>query len=183
MAARVAFANYGFDGTSYRDVAELAEISHGGIYYYFPTKQDLFVEVHREVQALAIEQFKAAVADREGLLDRIDALMEVSARMHAEDRTLASFMAVSPVEIQRHPDLREALGAETLTIYRFLERVVANGASELPAGTDTRALIDMLVAVMSGFSQFGATTKSVDAHHNAIRAFQGLVRGSLVERT
>jgi len=40
------FAQRGFDKTSMRDIAAVAGMLAGSIYYYFPTKEQLFVAVH-----------------------------------------------------------------------------------------------------------------------------------------
>jgi AcrR family transcriptional regulator len=180
-AARESFAQYGYDGTSYREVADRAKISHGGIHYYFPTKQDLFVEVHREVFNHAISLFTAATEGREHFLDRVDAMMEASIRMHSEDHSIASFIAIAPIEVRRHQELRVALGSDSVAIYRFLEGMLSNDAPDYPRDADRSAVIDMLVAVMSGFSLLGATTRSNRSHARAIAAFQAALRGSFAD--
>jgi AcrR family transcriptional regulator len=173
------FAQYGYDGASYREVADRAEISLGAIHYYFPSKQDLFVEVYREVFVHAIELFEAAIAGREHFLDRVDAILEASVQMHREDHTIASFIAIAPIELRRHPEVRTAVGSDSLAIYRFLEQMLSSSSPDYPRGAKRKAFVDMFVAVMSGFSLLGATTRSDRAHARAIATFQGALRGSL----
>jgi AcrR family transcriptional regulator len=48
-AARATFARSGVDGSSLREIAKRAKTSIGMIYYYFPTKDDLFHAVVEEV--------------------------------------------------------------------------------------------------------------------------------------
>lgn len=46
-AARKAFADKGHDGVSMSEIAEIAQVKKALIYYYFPSKEDLFYEVWR----------------------------------------------------------------------------------------------------------------------------------------
>jgi hypothetical protein len=119
-------------------------------------------------------RFHQAVAVQHGVLDRVKAVLEVSGDLHAEDRSLASFMAMAPIEIQRHGDLRESLGDDVLVAQRFFRWLVESGEGVTPAA-DTRAVGNAFMAVASGFSLFGATVKSARAHRLAIDSFNWLV--------
>ncbi len=46
-AAAELFAKQGFLGTSFRDIARQVGMLPGSIYHYFPSKEDLFVAIHR----------------------------------------------------------------------------------------------------------------------------------------
>lgn len=48
-AARVLFLRHGVDGASLRNIARRARTSIGMVYYYFPTKDDLFLGVIEQV--------------------------------------------------------------------------------------------------------------------------------------
>jgi AcrR family transcriptional regulator len=61
-AARDRFLNEGVDGASLRTIAEDAGTSIGMVYYYFPTKDDLFLAVVEEVYAKLLEGLTAALA-------------------------------------------------------------------------------------------------------------------------
>jgi AcrR family transcriptional regulator len=61
MAARARFLAEGVDGASLRDIAKDAKTSIGMIFYYFPTKDDLF-------QAVIDEAYAGLVRDLEVLL-------------------------------------------------------------------------------------------------------------------
>lgn len=55
-AARARFLRDGVDGASLRGIAQDAGTSIGMIYYYFPTKDDLFVAVVEDVYAGLLEE-------------------------------------------------------------------------------------------------------------------------------
>lgn len=47
LAARKAFAEKGHDGVSMSEIASIAGVKKALIYYYFPSKEDLYYEVWR----------------------------------------------------------------------------------------------------------------------------------------
>jgi AcrR family transcriptional regulator len=177
--ARTCFGRYGYDKTTNKDIASAAGITAGAIYHYFPSKQSLFVALWREVQAMVFEAFDRALAGKETLSDKIKAVMDVAAEMHADDRSLAAFTAVSPIEIQRHEELRRDLGDDALAIYRYFEDLVAESAADLAGGVAVESVVNLLVAVTTGFAQFGATSRATRSHGAAIDSFKLLVDGGL----
>lgn len=58
-AARARFLAEGVDGASLRTIAADARTSIGMIYYYFPTKDDLFLAVVEEVYAKVLTELEA----------------------------------------------------------------------------------------------------------------------------
>ena len=68
-AARAHFLKRGVDGASLRAIASAARTNIGMVYYYFPTKDDLFVAVVESVYATLL-------ADLSALLDRPGPLPE-----------------------------------------------------------------------------------------------------------
>jgi AcrR family transcriptional regulator len=174
LAARACFGTSGYDETTNKDIGTAAGLTHTAMYRHFASKRDLFVAVYRETQGSVFGRFHQAVAVQHGVLDRVKAVLEVSADLHAEDRSLASFMAMAPIEIQRHGDLRESLGDDVLVAQRFFRWLVESGEGVTPAA-DSRAVGNAFMAVASGFSLFGATVKSARAHRLAIDSFNWLV--------
>ncbi|WP_110078356.1 TetR/AcrR family transcriptional regulator [Actinokineospora spheciospongiae] len=49
-AAITLFARKGFDATPVREIADAAGVTTGALYHYFATKEDLLVEVYRQMQ-------------------------------------------------------------------------------------------------------------------------------------
>jgi AcrR family transcriptional regulator len=61
-AARASFLGEGVDGASLRRIARGARTNIGMIYYYFPTKEELFLEVVEEVYAKLLGDLGTALA-------------------------------------------------------------------------------------------------------------------------
>ncbi|OGA12694.1 MAG: hypothetical protein A3G25_12280 [Betaproteobacteria bacterium RIFCSPLOWO2_12_FULL_63_13] len=48
LAASQLFVKHGYSGTSMRDIADRVGMLPGSVYHYYPSKEDLFVAIHRE---------------------------------------------------------------------------------------------------------------------------------------
>lgn len=61
-AAAELFADHGYDRTSIRDIARRVGLLPGSVYHYFPSKDELFLSVHREGFERTLERVKNAAA-------------------------------------------------------------------------------------------------------------------------
>ncbi len=73
-AARERFAASGVDATSLRSIASDAGTSIGMIYYYFPTKDDLFLAVVEEVYAALLADLEQALSAHADFASSVSAL-------------------------------------------------------------------------------------------------------------
>jgi AcrR family transcriptional regulator len=70
-AARERFLNEGVDGASLRAIAKDARTSIGMVYYYFPSKDDLFLAVVEEVYERVVSELSAALGSDVPVVERI----------------------------------------------------------------------------------------------------------------
>jgi AcrR family transcriptional regulator len=63
--AQELFTRKGYDKTSLRDIAERLEITKAALYYYFPRKEDILLELHLRLHALG----ETVIAELEGAPD------------------------------------------------------------------------------------------------------------------
>jgi AcrR family transcriptional regulator len=75
-SAREAFLRDGVDGASLRKIAQEAGTSIGMVYYYFPTKDDLFLGVVEDVYGALLDDIAVALADDGGVEARIERLFQ-----------------------------------------------------------------------------------------------------------
>lgn len=106
-AARARFLADGVDGASLRGIAKDAHTSIGMIYYYFPSKDDLFLAVVEEVYAKLLDDLARALAPDAPVAVRLE-------------RMYARFGAASDDELR----LVRLLGREALVSSKRLERVL-----------------------------------------------------------
>jgi AcrR family transcriptional regulator len=109
-AARARFLADGVDGSSLRGIAQDAGTSIGMIYYYFPTKDDLFLGVVEDVYAGLLEDLSVALSPDAPVEERIERLYRRAGAMSDVE-----FMVIRIV-------IREALVSSS-RLERLMERV------------------------------------------------------------
>jgi TetR/AcrR family transcriptional regulator, fatty acid metabolism regulator protein len=106
-AAARAFASKGYHGCRISDIADEAGTSHGLVYHYFSSKEEILQTIFREnwgVVAIAIEQIAAADVSCAEQIRKIVSLMLHSWRRDPE------VVGVLVREIARSPQLQERIG-------------------------------------------------------------------------
>jgi AcrR family transcriptional regulator len=73
-AARQRFLTDGVDGASLRNIARDASTNIGMVYYYFPTKDDLFMAVIEDIYPKLLEDLTRAMDAKKPLEERLQAL-------------------------------------------------------------------------------------------------------------
>jgi AcrR family transcriptional regulator len=109
QAARLRFLADGVDGASLRGIARDAGTSIGMIYYYFPTKDDLFLAVVEQVYEKVIDELERALSSPVSFAERMEHVSLRIGRMN--DQELEVFRLV----------IREALVSSS-RLDRLIER-------------------------------------------------------------
>jgi AcrR family transcriptional regulator len=177
-SARVCFGRNGYDKTTNRDIAEVANITTGAIYHYFQSKQELFAETMREVQAIILEDFERAADAEASLQAKLAAILDRAVALHSMDPSLAAFASNAPVEVLRHPDLLTSLGDAVAGVHQFFHEVVDSHRDELKPGVGPADLTNLLVAATLGLAQF-ATITDARLHRAATEVMKQLVQGDV----
>jgi AcrR family transcriptional regulator len=110
-AARDRFLNDGVEGASLRAIARDAGTNLGMVYYYYPSKDDLFLAVVEEVYAKLLEDLSRSLAE---------AGLDTRARV---ERMYARLAAVNEDEVKvMQLILREAIASSSGRIGQLFER-------------------------------------------------------------
>ena len=107
MAAALEFAQKGFEGASFNQIIEAAEISKGAAYYYFDDKTDLYTTVIDHAIARLAEFFGDFTMDRLDADNFWDVLQEYSYKsLHRvqEHPNLTKLMRTVWQYARSHPD-------------------------------------------------------------------------------
>jgi AcrR family transcriptional regulator len=162
LTARNAFTRSGYDATTIKGVAAESGLTAASVYYYFRFKYDLFVEVYRDIQHTILNEFRAAIDGEATLLGRLSALLDTIAARQARDPSLADFVSVAPIEIRRHPEIRDAVHEEARALFQIIEDIVEEGKDELKPNVDPTVVANVIFALVSGLGQVatGAAPKS-----------------------
>lgn len=104
-AARARFLSEGVDGASLRQIAGEAGTSIGMIYYYFPTKDDLFLAVVEEVYVRLLADLERGLAPAAPVADRLRALYQRLGALSPDEllvlRIVVREVLVSPARLAR----------------------------------------------------------------------------------
>ena len=164
-AALDVFAEHGFEGATTKEIATRADVTQGLIYFYFPSKEDLFFAAFEHQAKLALDElhFLAASENDEPpevvirravtqFVETMDSprslcLMRIMLRVtaHAEDRARCG----EPLEVGRER-MRARAAAITQAFAQYLEAQIARG-TVWPVDTSLAAQLfvhSMMIAVM-----------------------------------
>lgn len=179
-AARECFGAKGFGLTTNRDVAAAAGITAAAIYRYFDSKLALYMAtVEAALSELEPELRRAAEAAEPGVAELV-ALASAAASVHEQRPYLAAFLSSLPVEMQRNPEIADAMGAEPDPVSRLVGAAVerASERGELAPGVSAEHVASMFVACNIGLSLWAAAIMP-GSSSDAMRAFSGLLAGGL----
>ncbi|HEX8795356.1 MAG TPA: TetR/AcrR family transcriptional regulator [Polyangiaceae bacterium] len=87
-AARARFLESGVDGASLRAIASDAGTNVGMIFYYFPTKDDLFLAVIEEVYVKLLDDLAAALAGDAPVRERLERVFARIGRASEDEVTV-----------------------------------------------------------------------------------------------
>jgi AcrR family transcriptional regulator len=136
-AAFTVFSRRGYREAGVDEVGRQAETSKGGVYFHFPTKEVLFLELLRTTADRLVGKVERAIADVPDPIERADVALRTVLSVFAGHRTMARLFLIDAVgagdrfgaELQRLHERFSAL------IARQLDDAVASGAL---APLDTR---------------------------------------------
>jgi AcrR family transcriptional regulator len=136
-AAFTVFSRRGYRETGVDEVGRQAETSKGGVYFHFPTKEVLFLELLRTTADRLVGKVERAIADVPDPIERADVALRTVLSVFAGHRTMARLFLIDAVgagdrfgaELQRLHERFSALIAQQL------DDAVASGAL---APLDTR---------------------------------------------
>ena len=120
--ARAAFASGGYDSSTNRDLAAQVGITAGALYYYYPSKLDLYLAVHEDVQQRVYGRFNEAVDGARRFLDAFDSVLDVAHQLNEADPTIAAFIGVTRADMRRHAEISASLADHTERRNAFFER-------------------------------------------------------------
>lgn len=123
-AAFQCFSEGGFHETKVDDICKKAGVSKGAFYWYFESKEQVFVQIlevwAKEVEGEIIKQFQDALEDDEPQ----KALLIALGREGRRGRRLLPVWLDALVQSQRHPELKAAMRTFLQRMRRTLARVL-----------------------------------------------------------
>jgi AcrR family transcriptional regulator len=156
VAAIALFRERGYHGTSVRELAAAVQMEPASLYYHFPSKQDLLVDLFDRTMDDLIAGFEAAVAGVQGPEAQLVAVLRFHVRFHTDRQDEAyvshsELRALEPANLERIVAKRDRY--EQL-LRGLLQAGVDAGRFEI---ADIRLLAKAVLMMCSGVSDwFGA---------------------------
>lgn len=161
-AALGLFSRFGLHGTSIDQVAARADVSKSNLLYYFANKEELYVNVLRDLLAVWLEPLRGFSAEQDpsqAIGDYIRRKLVIS-----RDRPDASRLFCLEM-IQGAPLLRDELDRELRTLVERKSEVIRAwvDAGKL-APVDPHHLIFALWAITQHYADFGVQVQALSGH-------------------
>ena len=129
-AAEMLFYEKGYEQTSVQDVLDALSLSKGGFYHYFQSKLELLEAVCRRQSVRDAEDMTAAVAQKEGALDKLNTLLHYCGLLRRDRMDFALLVlrvAYLGGSLQLRACLREGLMETALPMMR---EIILEGLAE-----------------------------------------------------
>ena len=184
-AARQCFGENGFVKTKNSEIANLAGITPGAIYHYFPSKVMLYTAVFKGVQDFIYAEFEKAIDSHTTLVERFSAVLDVAVRINRDDPSIAGFVVDVASEVQHNPELTAVTNLMRHRTSGFLRRLCDDAAAngELHPDVSQRSLEDLLNSLLAGLVRFSAQVKSPDRHAAAAHVLKQVLNNAVFTGT
>lgn len=100
------FAENGYDPTSVADIVDSLGVGKGVFYWYFPSKEELLVEILRSSQYDLRRAQQSAIADEPDPIRRIELGLRATLRWFGEHRDYFSILQLAATDERFAPTLR-----------------------------------------------------------------------------
>jgi AcrR family transcriptional regulator len=153
------------------------------LYHYFPNKSELLKATGEEIEEIVLPRLRAAAAQCDDVVDRLDAVLEESKRLIRDYPYLAAFLRA----IRAQSNAQSRRGSPKYPGSKALRDVVTEIVEDarvrgwLAPDIGTAATVEAICALTRGLSEQAGTLppKAYDATVNSAKK---LIRGTLFKR-
>jgi len=100
-AATQLFGERGYERSTNKDIAAAAGLTMPSIYYYYPSKSDLYAGVCGAVTEITSEIGHRVIAEEKGFIDRISRLVREVAEANVAMPSAAAFVVTAPIDAEK----------------------------------------------------------------------------------
>jgi AcrR family transcriptional regulator len=121
------FAENGYDPTSVAEIVSGMKVGKGVFYWYFSSKEELFLEILREAQHELRRVQQAALGDEADPVRRIELGIRASLAWLAEHRHLFSIFQFAAADERFAPALRQGQDVAVGDVVRHVKEAIVSG--------------------------------------------------------
>ncbi len=178
MTAMRLFGEKGYESTSVADILRAANANSGSLYHFFPTKQDLLIEVLKRyrdgIGPMLLEPAWAGIADP---IEKVFALLARYRRALAGS-DCAYGCPIGNLALEIHepdPPVRDLLAVNFNGWVAAIETCYAEAGDRLPQGLDRRALATFTLTTMEGGVMQSRTHRNLAAFDRSVAMLRDYV--------
>jgi AcrR family transcriptional regulator len=151
-AARDAFCTLGYESTTFKEIAQRANVSRPTVNYHFESKSALYQALEIDAVTTVLADTIDAAGQQDTFLAALHAFATSLVSAESENRTRADFLITTVLESARSADLRASGSTATTALREHLGDLVtaAIDRGELSAETDEHAMIEFALATLLG---------------------------------
>jgi len=171
-AAVKVFATKGYHETKVDDIVSESHTSKGAFYFYFPSKQEIFLALVDTFAKLLEDRLEQAIKSKTHGLEQMDAALTSILSLFSQYRGLAKIALVQAVGLgAAFEEKRRAINDRlTQVVQSRLEQAIADGSlPSQPAEIAARAWIGALNEIVTHWIYTG--TPPLEASLPALRSF------------
>jgi AcrR family transcriptional regulator len=149
QAAIVCFGRTGYHKTKMDDIAAEAGLSKGALYWYFPSKKELFLSLFQTMLAKLEQDWRTAIATAP--MTASEKLLAILKMLRGELGEMASFFGVMMeawAQTIHDPDVEEMLGEFYKPYIGIVQQIIAEGIANEEFTVQTPEAISVLLVSM-----------------------------------
>lgn len=178
MTAMRLFAEKGYESTSVADILRGANANSGSLYHFFPTKQDLLIEVLKRyrdgIGPMLLEPAWAGIADP---IEKVFALL-ARYRQALADSDCFYGCPIGNLALEIHepdPPVRDLLAVNFDGWVAAIEKCYRDAGARLPRDLDRRALAIFTLTTMEGGVMQSRTHRNLAAFDRSVAMLRDYV--------
>ncbi|HEY2226056.1 TetR/AcrR family transcriptional regulator [Actinomycetospora sp.] len=181
-SAREVFAESGYEGATFAEIAARAGVTRPAVNHYFAGKPALYAAVFEATQDGVVTVGLARAAEATTSTERLGLFLETAAQADAGDRSFARFIAASLVDAFRHPELADHARRQIDDVRTFVRGTLETGmaAGEIRDDLELEPVTELLVAVMWGMGLYAGFVGTHDQLEAVVAQFERVLESVLV---
>ena len=121
------FAENGYHPTSVAEIVQGMGVGKGVFYWYFSSKEELFLEILKEAQTDLRRRQQQAIGDSEDPVERIESGIRATMSWLAENRHLSGLFQFAASEDRFAPSLRRGQDVSVADVVRHVKEGIVAG--------------------------------------------------------
>lgn len=158
-------AEVGYDKASIGKICDRVGISKPSVYYYFPSKEEIFTTLLDSMfPSIDYQRDYSLIVDRDGFKAALIELGNTVIGGYRSDEKRRRVLAEVSIQANRIPAVQERQAAATNRTMGALKDILSHGVEigALPDGTDVMLYVQILYTVLEGTSNTVAQDEDID---------------------